>query len=210
MYLNTGFAPLPRELDLPPNPAHRRYRVARHTLAGPALESFNALRGRLDPDSRPLESDQLATAARVLCRGTGADLPECVGQRLEAALLAARAVRDRAWHSPEQVVDAMHRVADYMHSRDDLIPDTLPTIGRFDDVLIIDAAWPLLTDEVVAYRDFRSMRSWLRDEDPTRAKTFDRSAWLDLRREQAEAKRRARQALEASYLTPSRTSFRVH
>src|SRR3546814_13200927 len=75
-------------------------------------------------------------------------------------------------------------VMDYVRSRRDLIPDDLPRVGRLDDAIVLDAAWPRLADEVACYLDYcrlRRLEAELRECDVSQF-TFGRAAWEQARR----------------------------
>src|SRR3546814_19418915 len=72
---------------------------------------------------------------------------------------------------------------DYVRSRRDLIPDDLPRVGRLDDAIVIDAAWPRLADEVACYLDYcriRRIEAELRECDVSQF-TFGRADWEQAR-----------------------------
>src|SRR3546814_11617452 len=76
---------------------------------------------------------------------------------------------------------------DYVRSRRDLIPDDLPRVGRLDDAIVIDAAWPRLADEVACYLDYCRIRR-IEAEPPECAVshfTFGPADWAQARRAQS-------------------------
>src|SRR3546814_4573423 len=73
---------------------------------------------------------------------------------------------------------------DYVRSRRDLIPEDLPRVGRLDDAIVIDAAWPRLADEVACSLDYcriRRIEAELRECDVSQF-TFGRADWEQARR----------------------------
>src|SRR5574337_652544 len=93
-----------------------------------------------------------------------------------------------------------------------LLPRGIPQIGRLDDAILVDAAWPQLVDEVDDYLDFcrlRTIEAGLRGCDVADF-AFSRDDWQQARCAEAGLKARARRAATNSYLpAPARTNFRV-
>ena len=58
---------------------------------------------------------------------------------------------------------------------DDLIPDGEPLLGRLDDVLLIELAWPAFAEESEDYRDFCDYRD---HEHPGGDAARKRATWL--------------------------------
>lgn len=150
--------PLPAALQpqSTPHPA-RRHEVAHYRLDDAAIDRFNQLLARLQHP--PLDPDQLASAARQLSppRAHGRP-PACIEQRLRRATTIGLMSADPAWQPANEAAVPASLVMDYVRSERDLIPDQLPRIGRLDDAIVIDAAWPQLADEVQCYLDFCRIR----------------------------------------------------
>src|SRR3546814_14747380 len=86
---------------------------------------------------------------------------------------------DPAWQPANDAAAPAALVMDYVRSRRDLIPDDLPRVGRLDDAIVIDAAWPRLADEVACYLDYcriRRIEAELRECDVSQF-TFGRADW---------------------------------
>ena len=167
----------PSATDTPPA---RRRRVGGFTVAAGALDRFNQLLARLGHCDVGL--DELATLSRRLAPADGSDRPSpWIVQRLRRGVTINLMVSDPSWELDEQRAEAAVVVATYLRDRNDLIPDDLPRIGRFDDAFVIDAAWPQLAVEVRSYLDFcrvRHVEAGLRgcgDSDFA----FSRSAWRE-------------------------------
>jgi uncharacterized membrane protein YkvA (DUF1232 family) len=63
----------------------------------------------------------------------------------------------------------------YIDHDDDLIPDHEPLIGKLDDVLLIELAWPAFVAEAEDYRDFCQYRA---EEHPIGDGPAQRGAWI--------------------------------
>lgn len=204
--------PLPAAL-LPRSAPHpvRRHLVDDYPLDAGAVERFNQLLARFQ--HAPLDLDQLATAARELPRPKAAGrAPGCIEQRLKRATSIGLMIGDPAWEPANDAVVPAALVMDYVRSRRDLIPDDLPRIGRLDDAIVIDAAWPRLADEVASYLDYcrvRRIEAELRGCDITQF-TFGRADWEQARRAEAAWIAHTRTSGRCSYLpSPPPEHFRV-
>lgn len=199
-------APLPSILhsgrqDIP----HRRNRIGDFVLPANRVDGFNRLLSRLDPERTPIDGDQVASAARALRADTdGGRLPTCLLQRLRRAAAIERMVADRAWEAANDAIGPASLVVDYVRSGNDLIPDALPRIGRLDDAIVVDTAWPTLSAEVTDYVDFcrvRSIEAAMRGSRP-REFTFTRADWLEARQAEAAWMAHCVAAGRSSYVGP--------
>jgi len=208
-------APLPRALSrLRRDGMRRRHRVGHHPLDPGVLHHFNDLIARIDLQRAPLDRDELASAARELIDDprTGL-LPPCIGQRLRRAGAIGRMTADREWEATAPASLAAAVVVDYLRGRARLIPHTMPVIGRLDDAILIDAAWPALAGEVADYLDYRRLRhieATLRGERRPHF-GFTREHWLEARRAEAEWIGHCRRVGRSSYVADGGAGrFRVN
>lgn len=202
--------PLPTCLLGPPDAGrHRRHRIGTVDLTAAAVDRFNRLLERLGRADPPLDPDRLVTAARELCSCEFATVPPaCIRQRLRRVKAAVCMVEDREWSAPDEAAVTVRVVADYVAGHDDLIPDATPTVGRLDDAIVIDAAWPALDTELTSYLDFRRLRRYLM---PHAAQVhFDRAAWQQARREEEALLAHCRQVRERSYYVAQAPLFAIH
>lgn len=160
---------------------HRRHRVGTLEVTDAAIDRFNGLLGRLARSAVRLDGDRVATAARELCQCTVATLPPaCIRQRLLLVKAATTMVSDLAWGASDEARATVRIVAEYVASNDDLIPDAVPAVGRLDDAIVVDTAWPVIADEVESYLDFRRLRR-IETDPGTARQRFDRAAWFEAR-----------------------------
>lgn len=215
--LLANLQPLPSILVQPSVGGGRRHRIGDHNIDGSRLDRFNELLDRLDHAFAPLDCDRLATAARELCdravrAALPAAMPACIGQRMRRIAAAARMVADPAWSAANDAGEAAGVVVAYARDRDDLIPDRLPRVGRLDDAIVIDAAWPRLATEIADYFDFRRLHrleAALRGTDPAGFR-FDRDDWQQARQAEAALAEHRRTIRCSSYLSAPAAVFRVH
>lgn len=119
---------------------------------------------------------------------------------------------DRAWAAANEVVECARLVVDYANDSQDLIPDWLPRIGRLDDAIVVEAAWPTLGREAAGYRDFvrlRALEARLRGCEPEEL-PFDRDAWQAARVHEAALSAHRRRVRESTYVPAPSAMFRVH
>ena len=206
--------PLPQVLDsFPPDIPQRRNHVNDYLLVPREVEYFNgflALLGRAQP---PLQTDQLATAARNLndLAADGAPSP-CIQQRIQHAQLLEQLVQDRDWEPSADVTRELKLVVAYLHASRQLIPDNVPGVGHLDLAIVIDTVWPKLAAEVTNFVDYQRLRHVEagRQGRDDREIAFNRSSWLELREIEARLHEHQRRVRERSYAPESFTYFRVH
>ncbi len=207
--------PLPTALQQRPapttRPMHRRSHIGAFRLAPMEVERFNAFLISLGRSQAPYDRDQLATAARELCDCSTGTAP-MIGFQMRRAAAAALMVSDLAWDADNDARAVASRVVGYVRGHDDLIPDQLPRVGRLDDAIVIDTAWPLLAAEVDEYLDYRRLR---RIEAQLRGCAtgdfgFTREHCQQAFRAEAALAAHQRSVREHSYLPASTSRFQVH
>ena len=206
---------LPQVLLRQTNPSRpgRRRRIGSFRLSSWDLERFNALLLTLASDRTPLDCDQVVTAARLLADSSGAlSTPACIRQRLDQADTLASMLADQGWEPANEAVAPASAVLGYFKGQDHLIPDWIPQVGRLDDAILIDAAWPRLAGEVVSYQDFcrlRLIEAGLHHQE-TAAFRFDRKDWEVARHAEAALRDHQRRVRHTSYVPEAAGLFRVH
>lgn len=206
--------PLPTVLDahLPFTLLHRRKSIGDYRPASADLARFNQLLARLGRRQPPLDIDRLATAARQLSSAADDDAPGCIAQRIAWIESVAAMAADQDWQAANDVADCARLVLDYANDTHDLIPDWLPQVGRLDDAIVVEAAWPTLRHETACYRDFvrlRALEAGLRGCTPD-ALPFDRQAWQVAREAEAALIAHRRRVRESSYVPAPSAMFRIH
>lgn len=214
MYANAeSLLSLPLALNVRPNPGTgRRRRIGRFPLDPGRLDRFNRLLVGLGR-SQPLDCDQIVTAARCLDdEHAGEATPACIAQRLRQADPVSRLLNDGSWTPVGETAPVLQAVQAYVQETDDLIPDWLPRIGRLDDAIVIETAWPRISGEVLDYLDFcrlRELEAQLRGVEPN-AFDFTRSEWEVSRRAEAELRLHHRRVRDGSFVPRPVSYFRVH
>lgn len=206
--------PLPQILSEPPADGfRRRRRIGQFRLSTLDIERFNRLLVALGRRQEPLDSDQVVTAARLLSDGQATEVaPPCILQRLRQAETVAQLLTDPNWRPANDAVLPATEVLKYVRGHEDLIPDWLPRVGRLDDAIVIDTAWPQLEAEVLNYLDFRRLRqieAQLRGRDYGDFR-FDRGDWEVARCIEARLIAHRKRVRESSYAPAAPSLFRVH
>jgi hypothetical protein len=170
-------APLPAGQPLPLRGAHAEAGTAPVPLAPAAIAEFNDLLHELHPDAPHVDSAALNSMARWLD-----SLPACEAEALLQARLGRleelrQMCEDRDWQLEPALARRIRRLLDYVDLARDLIPDEVPRLGRLDDALLVELAWPMVADELDDFRDFCRFRA----ENGGRA---DREQWLRSRLEE--------------------------
>ena len=204
-------SPLPAILDQPASAGPgRRHLIENYCLAPSDVARFNLLLLRLGRRQAPLDRDQVVTAARELCDCNSLAVePSSIRERMRQIETAALMINDPDWEGADDAVDTARLVIDYAHGNDHLIPDWVPAVGRLDDAIVVDTAWPRLAVEVESYLDFCRLRDVV-GGDTRSTLRFMRADWERARREEAALVTHQRDVREHSYLPPSASLFRIH
>ncbi len=206
--------PLPSILAARPGSAmpRRRRSIGDFSPGNQALERFNHLLGRLGRAQPPLALDQLATAAREVDQDQHGTAQPCIDQRIQRRETVAAMVADAGWMIQGEAHATARLVLDYVLGLEKLIPAWLPGVGRLDDAIVLDSAWPVLVPEVESYLDFCRLRQ---QEARLRAcgvddLGFTRNDWIRARRAEVALQAQRRRIRESSYLPAPSSYFRVH
>jgi uncharacterized membrane protein YkvA (DUF1232 family) len=160
--------PLP--LGLPQMPA-----PAAPLLDPDAVARFDAVLHELYPDAVRVDRDRVLG----LC-GWLASMPVPAAQDVLARRLCRldelRAMLDDPdWDADEAMRARVSRLVAYADQVDDLIPDREPLLGKLDDVLLLELAWPVFAAEAEDYRDFCAYRN---EAQPCGSGGERRAAWI--------------------------------
>jgi hypothetical protein len=201
--------PLPlalQRVDL--SPFGRRHRIGSYEIGEEALYLFNQLLAKLDLRRAPISRDQLVTAARDLAdQPVEGRVSPCIHERMRRAGAIDLMLSDEAWDPEDEVIAPAEMVVDYVRGSHDLIPDTLPRVGRLDDAIVVDTAWSTLAPEIRNYLDFcrlRQVEAGLGGND-----RFGRREWELARTAEAEWIEHCRRVSGNTYLTDSPAHFRI-
>mgnify|MGYP006201262761 FL=1 len=120
-------------------------------------------------------TDQLLDAIDTL---DGAALPRFVRERMDAVPDVIALLRDRSWNAAPELRSDLHGALAYLTDPHDLIPDSKPLYGLFDDALVLELA---LAQHRVEWQDWREYQAF-RSRHALGEDALGREEWLQLRR----------------------------
>ena len=157
----TAAAPADARPPLAPDPA--------------AVARFDALLHELYPDAVRVDQDRILN----LCVWLGSmPLPtaqEVLDRRLRRLEELRAMLDDPDWDPADAMRARVATLVAYADDVDDLIPDREPLLGKLDDVLLLELAWPAFAAEAEDYRDFCAYRNESR---PAGTGGEQRAAWI--------------------------------
>lgn len=154
-------APLPAVSPLPLPHArlqHRRHHIGDFALDAEAIEQFNLQLHELNPDAPHIDADAVASVARWLSAQPADEAASLLQARLGRTPELRAMMVDGDWSMEPTTRRAIEHLLDYIEESEDLIPDRMPLVGRLDDALMMELAWPAIADELDDYRDFCQFR----------------------------------------------------
>lgn len=144
-------------------------------LRGAAVAKFDTLLHELNPDAVRVDPERV----QALCVWLGSLPPRAAQDVLDRRLRRIEELRamldDTDWDADEPIRVRLRKLFAYIDQDDDLIPDHEPLLGKLDDVLLIELAWPAFASEAEDYRDFSEYR---RAEHPDGSGSEQRAAWI--------------------------------
>ncbi|MEZ5545794.1 MAG: YkvA family protein [Lysobacteraceae bacterium] len=111
-------------------------------------------------------------------------VPDFISQRLEKLDDLIAMLRDEGWHLPEEDRNRVLAALVYFADPADVIPDSVPVLGYFDDAIMIELCVRDLKHEIDAYDDFCDYREAEARRRGMNPSAVGRADWLDSRREE--------------------------
>jgi uncharacterized membrane protein YkvA (DUF1232 family) len=170
------FVPTPTDEPLPL--AHAREYMpdpAGLPLRSAAVAQFDALLHELNPDAVRVDPERVQGLCVWLASLPSLAAQEVLDRRLRRIEDLRAMLDDADWDANEATRMRLRKLIAYIDQDDDLIPDHDPVLGKLDDVLLIELAWPAFADEADDYRDFSEYRSV---EHPGGNGSDQRAAWI--------------------------------
>lgn len=190
--------PAPAPLPWPEaRPDGRRRHAGDWILDDHQVESFDALLHDICPVAPRVRPDQIAQVARWLLSLPAEQAQAVLAERLARVDDLRALLEDPDWDRDSPGACRLRNLLGYFE-HDGLIPNHIPLLGRLDDVLLLELAWPALADEVEDYLDFRAYR---REASPAGDGPAQRQAWIRDRLDEL-AWQQHRHRIEASRYTP--------
>lgn len=137
---------------------HRRRQVAGVDLRGIDVAHFNDVLHELNPDAPHVDSDAIASVSRWLVALSAAQADAMLQARLGRLEQLPQLLADADWHVESAIRQRIERLLAYVVGDGDLIPDDTPFVGKLDDAMLVELAWPALAEELEDYRDFCGFR----------------------------------------------------
>ena len=149
---------------------------------------------------------EITASARALLESAGkGTLPDFISKRLVQLDSLIAMLVDEAWDLPaEDRVRVLGAMA-YFSESDDLIPDSIPVLGYFDDAIAIELSAIELKHELDAYNEFCEFRQEQATALGVDASGVGRADWLTSRRDELINRMHRRRNIEqgGSYGTSS-------
>jgi uncharacterized membrane protein YkvA (DUF1232 family) len=149
------------------------------------LEHFNdAIKAAAFAAGSKSEDEVIGAAGKLLETAGEMQLPDFIMQRLDKLDALIAMVRDEGWALPTDDRARVLSALMYFADPADIIPDSVPVLGYFDDAIAIELCVKELKHEIDAYEEFceyRQSEAVARGVEPA---VVGRADWLgDRRRE---------------------------
>lgn len=149
------------------------------------LEHFtSAMKAAREAAGSKSAEEIVTAAARLLEDANKVPVPDFISQRLERLDALISMVRDEGWSLPDEDKQRVMSALVYFADPKDIIPDTVPVLGYFDDAIAIEMCVKELKHELDAYEEFceyREAEAKRRGQSPDQV---GRADWLEARREE--------------------------
>jgi len=154
--------------------------MAAPSLGEEAVARFDALLHELNPGAVHVDAPRL----RALCAWLATLPPQAaravIDDRLRQGDHLRALLADADWDAGAALRERLARLVAYLDQDDDLIPDGEPLLGRLDDALLLELAWPAFATEAAEYGDFAAYRAetGFIEAGPAADAATRRAAWL--------------------------------
>jgi uncharacterized membrane protein YkvA (DUF1232 family) len=129
--------------------------------------------------------EEIMEAAGALLKGAGdMELPDFIFQRLDKLDALIAMVRDEGWALPAEDRQRVLSALVYFADPQDIIPDSVPVLGYFDDAIAIELCVRELKHEIDAYEEFCDYRQGEADRRGMDPAQVGRADWLGSRRDE--------------------------
>jgi hypothetical protein len=145
------------------------------TLRPDAVAAFDTLVHELHPDAARVDSERLQGLCLWLASLPPPEAHAVLDRRLRRLEELRAMLADPDWDTAPALRERLRKLFAYADRADDLIPDREPLLGKLDDVLMIELAWPAFAIEADEYRDFVAYRE---EEHPDGDAAARRQSWI--------------------------------
>jgi uncharacterized membrane protein YkvA (DUF1232 family) len=149
------------------------------------LEHFNAaIKAAGDSVGDKSTEEVVGAASKLLEEANKVSLPDFILQRLDKLDALIAMVRDEGWALGAE--DRRHVLSAlvYFANPTDIIPDSVPVLGYFDDAIAIEICVKELRHELDAYEEFCEYREGEATRRGMNPASVGRAEWLDARRDE--------------------------
>ena len=130
-------------------------------------------------------AEEVTTAAgKLLEDATNLQLPDFIYERLDKLDALIAMLRDEGWQLPEEDRQRVLSALVYFADPKDIIPDSVPVLGYFDDAIAIELCVRELRHELDAYDEFCDFRQNEAERRGLNPATVGRAEWLGARRDE--------------------------
>lgn len=128
--------------------------------------------------------DVLEAAGKLLKDAGSLELPDFIFKRLDRLDALIAMVRDEGWALPIEDRQRVLAALAYFADPQDIIPDSVPVLGYFDDAIAIELCVRDLRHEIDAYEEFCDYRQGEADRRGMEPSKVGRADWLASRRDE--------------------------
>ena len=143
-----------------------------------ALEAARATAGSKSAD------EIIAAASALLVEAGKVEVPDFIAERLDRLDALIAMATDEGWHLPEEDRQRVLSALVYFADPKDVIPDSVPVLGYFDDAIAIEMCVKELKHEIEAYDEFCEFRQTGADRLGVDPAKVGRADWLESRRDE--------------------------
>jgi uncharacterized membrane protein YkvA (DUF1232 family) len=153
------------------------------------LEHFNdAIKAAAFQAGAKSEEEIVGAAGKLLEEAGQMQLPDFIMGRLDKLDALIAMVRDEGWALPEDDKARVLSALVYFADPKDIIPDSVPVLGYFDDAIAIELCVRELKHELDAYEEFCEYRQAEANGRGVAPEVVGRAEWLAGRREELQAR----------------------
>ncbi|MFA6985733.1 MAG: YkvA family protein [Arenimonas sp.] len=149
------------------------------------LEHFNqAIKAATFSAGSKTSEEVIVAAGKLLEEAANLQLPDFIYERLDKLDALIAMVRDEGWALPDEDRQRVLSALVYFADPKDIIPDSVPVLGYFDDAIAIELCVRELRHELDAYEEFCDYRQGEADRRGMSPAAVGRAEWLASRRDE--------------------------
>lgn len=126
----------------------------------------------------------ISAASKLLVDAGKVEVPDFIAERLDRLDALIAMATDEGWHLPEEDRQRVLSALVYFADPKDVIPDSVPVLGYFDDAIAIEMCVKELKYEIEAYDEFCDFRQTGADRMGLDPAKVGRADWLEARRDE--------------------------